>query len=85
MYEQKWQNKGSIIAVNKQLVLFEEKRGNVALMNANPNRFNVISTFRVTDGKGPFWPHPVVDDGVLYLRHGEVVMAYDTKKIRLSK
>lgn len=30
-------------------------------------------------GKGPTWPHPVVCGGRLYLRHGDLLFAYDIR------
>jgi len=56
--------------------LYEEKRGNVALVKPNREKLDVISTFRVDEGKGPHWAHPVIHNGILYIRHGEVLMAY---------
>lgn len=26
--------------------------------------------------KGPFWAHPVISKGKLYIRHGDVLMVY---------
>jgi outer membrane protein assembly factor BamB len=31
-------------------------------------------------GKGRHWAHPVICGGRLYIRHGEVLMAYDIKE-----
>ena len=28
---------------------------------------------------GEGWPHPVIVDGKLYVRHGDVLFAYDVK------
>ena len=42
-----------------------------------PDDFEVISSFRVRQGSGPHWAHPVIHDGILYIRHGDVLMAYD--------
>lgn len=79
MYETEWNNKGSIIYADGMLYCYEEKRGNVGIVKATPEGFNMISSFRVLDGKGPHWAMPVVDDGVLYIRHGDVLIAYDIK------
>ena len=78
-YETKWENKGSIIANDGMLYCYEEKRGNIALVKADPEKFEPISTFKVPYGKGPYWAHPVIKDGVLYVRHGGALMAYDIK------
>lgn len=79
-YETKWENKGSIIANDGMLYCYEEKRGNIALVKADPEKFEPVSTFRVPYGKGPYWAHSVIKNGILYIRHGEALMAYDIKK-----
>lgn len=79
MYETKWRNKGSIISADGMLYCYEEEGGNLALVKASPEGFNVISSFKITQGGGPHWAHPVISNGVLYIRHGDVLMAYDIK------
>ena len=77
MYEQEWENKGSIISAEEMLYCYDEKNGNIALVKANPNKFEVISSFKVPLGSGPYWAHPVIKNGILYIRHNEALMAYD--------
>lgn len=79
MYETEWQCKGSIITNDGLLYCYEEKKGNVALVKADPAGFNVISSFTMTKGSGPHWAHPVISNGRLYIRHGESMMVYDIK------
>ena len=76
MYEAEWENKGSIISAENMLYCYEEKNGNIALVEATPGGFDVISSFKVAHGSGPHWSHPVIHDGVLYIRHGQALMAY---------
>lgn len=78
-FETEWQNKGAIIANDGMLYCYDEKRGNIALVKANPNKFDIVSSFKIPHGKGPHWSHPVIKDGILYVRHGGSVMAYDIK------
>ncbi len=77
MYESEWHNKGSIIAANNMLYCYDEKDGNIALVKADPEAFRVISSFQVPLGTGPHWSHLVINDGILYVRHEEALMAYD--------
>jgi len=58
------------------LYIMEEKSGNVALVRPNPEKFDIVSEFQVTKGTGPYWAHPVISKGKLYIRHGEVLMVY---------
>jgi outer membrane protein assembly factor BamB len=76
MYDTEWNNKGSIIAADGKLILYEEKRGFVGLVNPSPEDLQVISSFQHKQGSGPHWAHPSIKDGVLYIRHGETLTAY---------
>lgn len=80
MWTERWENKGAVISADDMLYIFEEKKGNVGLVNPTPEKFDLISSFKMTKGEGPFWAHPVIRDGKLYLRHGEVLMVHDIKQ-----
>jgi outer membrane protein assembly factor BamB len=51
--------------------------GVMALIEANENGCRVISSFEISLGSKEHWAHPVIGKGVLYLRHGNTLMAYD--------
>jgi hypothetical protein len=51
----------------------------VALANPNPEKLDIVSEFQITKGEGPFWPHPVIKNGKLYIRHGDWLMVYQVK------
>lgn len=72
-------SKGSIIAADNMLYCYDERRGVVGLVKPNPEKFDVISEFRITKGEGPHWAHPVINTGILYIRHGNALMAYKVK------
>ena len=81
-YEEKWTGgagKGSIIAADNKLFIYDERRGFVGLVNPTPEKFDVVSKFRVAKGSGPYWAHMHIDNGILYLRHGEYFAAYKIK------
>lgn len=80
MWEQPWNCKGSIIAANGMLYIYDERQGNVGLVKASPEKFDLVSSFKITQGNaGPFWAHPVIKNGILYIRHTNALMAYDIK------
>jgi len=80
MWEEHWNNKGSIISAEGMLYIYEEKSGNVGLLRANPEKFDLVSSFKITQGDaGPFWAHPVIHNGILYIRHSNALMAYNIK------
>lgn len=54
----------------------------LALIEANPDSYNLKSTFKLPKRKGMSgnaWAHPVIVDGNLYLRHADVLLVYDVK------
>jgi hypothetical protein len=51
--------------------------GVLALIDANEKGCRVISSFEITLGDKEHWAHPVIGKGVLYVRHGNTLMAYD--------
>jgi outer membrane protein assembly factor BamB len=81
-YEEKWTGgagKGSIIAADEKLFIYDERRGFVGLVNPTNDKLDVVSKFRVAKGSGPYWSHMHINDGILYLRHGEYFAAYKIK------
>lgn len=75
-YVDDWDTKGAMVMADGMLYCYNEK-GNVGLIKPDPNGFEVISEFKITEGAGPHWAHPFIADGKLLMRHGEVVMVYD--------
>ena len=80
LWEQKWENKGSIIYADGMLYLYEEKRGNIALAEPSADSLKIISTFKIDAGAGPHWAHPAIYDGKFFIRHGDVLLIYNIKK-----
>jgi outer membrane protein assembly factor BamB len=76
MYDEEWNSKGELVFADGMFYVYEEKRGNVALVEPDPSAFKVISSFQIEKGKGPHWSHPYIFDGKLFLRHGDVLMVY---------
>lgn len=82
LYENTWsggKSKGAIITADNMLYCYDERRGTMGLVKPNPEMFEVVSEFKVTQGDGPHWAHPVIQDGILYMRHGPALMAYRVK------
>ena len=69
---------GCIIVADGLLYCYGEK-GEMALVKPNPEKFEIISKFPVILGTGQHWAHPVIYRGVLYVRHGDTLMAYKIK------
>lgn len=83
MYDTEWHNKGQVIAADGMLYCYDENKkegGNMGLVKSGSKAFDVVSEFKIDKGEGIHWAHPAISDGVLYVRHGEVLMAYDIKR-----
>jgi outer membrane protein assembly factor BamB len=79
LWTTRWYARGSVISADEMLYFFEEKSGHVALVKPDPSKLDVVSEFQITKGEGPFWAHPVISNGKLYIRHGSVLMVYQIK------
>jgi outer membrane protein assembly factor BamB len=77
MWEKRWYTKGSVVYADGRLYILEESRGNVGLLTPSPNGFQLVSTFQMKVGDGPYWAHPIIHNGRLYLRRGNAMNIYD--------
>lgn len=71
--------RGSTISAEGLLYVYTEK-GDMNLINPKPEGMELISSFKITKGSKEFFTHPVIHKGVLYVRHGEALMAYSIRK-----
>jgi len=65
----------NVIFADGMLYCYSEK-GTMNLVKPNPEKFELVSSFKVTLGTNQHWAHPVIHNGVMYLRHGDALMAY---------
>jgi outer membrane protein assembly factor BamB len=56
---------------------FRYEDATMALIEANPNKYNLKGTFKIAANNGPSWPHPVIVGKRLYLRDGAELLCYD--------
>jgi len=78
VWEETWGSKGAMVMADKLLYTYNEK-GNVGLIQPTPEGFKVISEFKITKGAGQHWAHPFIADGIMLIRHGDVLMVFDIK------
>jgi outer membrane protein assembly factor BamB len=79
MWITNWNNKGSVISAEGLLYIFEEKNGNIALVRPDSEKLDIISSFKINGGDGPYWAHPVIDNGRLFVRHGDYMAVYSLR------
>lgn len=72
-------DKGTIIEADGMLYVYTEK-GDVALLEPSAGSFKIVSKFRIKQGSEQHWAHLVIKNGILYVRHGNALMAYNIKK-----
>jgi len=68
----------NVVYADGMLYCYTEK-GDMALVKPNPEKFELASDFKITLGTDQHWAHPVIHEGVLYIRHGNTLMAYQVK------
>lgn len=69
--------RGSIIYADNLLYCYNEE-GEVGLIKIFP-KLELISSFKIEKGTLEHFAHPAIKNGILYIRHGNALMAYDIK------
>jgi outer membrane protein assembly factor BamB len=84
--EIKWKSRGagrdsaSIVAADGHLYIHYAD-GTMTLVKASPEAFEEVGHFQLPgSGDRPSWSHPVILDGKLYIREGDVIVCYDVRK-----
>jgi len=80
-YKADWnRNQGSVIYADERLYCYDEKIGELALVEVGPE-FKIISSFKIPKSRAQFfWAHPSISDSKLYVRNGENLFCYDIKE-----
>jgi len=80
--EEKKLGKGSVTFADDRLYMYSEDSGTVALVEANPKEWKEHGRFTVPEKSKkhrPFWAHPTVANGKLYVRDQDLIFCYDIK------
>lgn len=70
----------TFLVADSMLYCYEDKTGRLGLLKMNGNNLEMVSSFKIALGKGPRIAHLAISDGLLFVRRGEVLMAYDVKQ-----
>ncbi|GIT77980.1 MAG: hypothetical protein Ct9H300mP32_3620 [Verrucomicrobiota bacterium] len=85
VWDSKKLGKGCVFYADKRLYCLGESSGTVALAGANTagwkehGRFKLEPQTELRKSSGRIWTHPVVAQGVMYLRDPELLFAFDVK------
>lgn len=74
---------GSIVYADNKLILYSHN-GRVQLFSLKTEKPFLKSEFRIRYGNGHHFSFPVIKDGVMYIRHGDVLMAFAIHKSRIN-
>lgn len=69
---------GAVIAADNMLYYYSQG-GKLSLLEYNEGKLNQKSQFKITRGTKEHFAHPVINQGILYQRHGQVLMAFDIR------
>jgi outer membrane protein assembly factor BamB len=72
-------DKGTLISADDMLYFYTEK-GKVGLVKPVNGRMELMSSFKLPVGTKEFFTIPVISEGVLYVRHGDAMLAYDIRR-----
>jgi len=85
VWDSKKLGKGCVFYADKRLYCLGESSGTVALAGANTagwkehGRFKLEPQTELRKSSGRIWTHPVVAQGVMYLRDQELLFAFDVR------
>ncbi|MBI3119738.1 MAG: PQQ-like beta-propeller repeat protein [Candidatus Hydrogenedentes bacterium] len=80
MWETREVTQGNVVFADGMLYTYEgPQAGVVSLVKPSPAGFERAGQFTITEGAAEHWAHPTIANGVLYIRHGEKLFAYDVK------
>ena len=77
-------NKGALISANNMLYCYSDN-GNMNLIKLTGTKMDIVGKFKVTFGTKEHFAHPAIRNGVLYIRHGNALMAYNINAIGFSQ
>jgi len=68
-----------ILLADQDLIIILSEQGELVLVEANPDKFKELARLEAIEGKT--WNHPVIINGVLLVRNGQEMVAYQVSSI----
>ena len=75
---------GAVIAASKMLYYYNFA-GEVMLITSNPSNMEIVGKFKINKGENEHFAHPVINNGRLYVRHGNFIQAFNIKENQASQ
>ena len=60
-----------------QMLYYYNFQGHLKLVSYEQGKMKELSSFKIMRGDKEHFSHPMIHNGVLYLRHGSVLMAFN--------
>jgi len=70
----------NLLAADGMIYSYEGGNGVVSLLKPTGNNIDVAGSFKVSLGAGANLAHMSIGNGILFVRHGKVLMAYDIRQ-----
>ncbi|MBU6238355.1 MAG: PQQ-binding-like beta-propeller repeat protein [Planctomycetes bacterium] len=61
-------------------LFFRYQDGVMAMIDSDTKKYKLLGKFKLATHNGESWPHPVIVDGILYIRDQDDFIAYSLKK-----
>ena len=72
--------RGALVWADNMLYYYNQS-GGVHLVDYISGSLNDISSFRLTKGSQEHFSHPLIHDGIMYIRHGNIIVGYDINEV----
>ena len=69
---------GSLAYADDKIICYGQN-GEINLVSKNPDKLELRGTLKVSEGSGHHFSYPVISEGIMYIRHGDALMAYQIK------
>lgn len=81
MWDEKKISQADTVYADGMLYVYEgPRKGVVSLIKPSPEGLDIQGQLQVTAGTDKHWAHPTIAHGLLFIRHGDAVIAYDIRK-----
>lgn len=68
-----------VVIVAENRIYYYSQNGKMYLVGYDEGKLEEISSFRIQKGSREHFAHPVIHNGILYVRHGRSMMGYDLR------